>query len=278
MFWARGQGIPAYDEVEHRGLLRHIFVRKGFATGQVMVCLVVNGDRLPRQEALMERLRREIPGLTSVVLSENRQRTNVVLGERFKTLWGREEIEDELCGFRFRLSPRSFYQVNRDQAQRLYSCGLELAALGGTETVLDLYCGTGTITLALSRAAGKVIGVEVVPQAIRDAKGNARCNGVENVEFLCADAGEAARQFEQSGIKPEVIVVDPPRKGLSREVIDAMLQMAPERIVYISCNPATLARDLAELTTRGSPLTHAEAFDLFPRTEHVETVVLLSRK
>ena len=335
--WAAEDGVSVYDERSGKGLLRHIYVRQGAVSGEVMVCLVVNGEGLPREKRLVHALRREIPGLASVVLSENTKNTNVVLGDKLRTLWGRDWIEDELCGFRFRLSPRSFYQVNHDQAQRLYEKAVELAGLHGTETVLDLYCGTGTITLALSRKAGKAVGVEIVPQAIEDAKENARRNGVENVEFFCADASVAAERFaaqgtgnrqqatgdgafespvtshgspedgdykspvishrspedggtdcrgqcahwpRNDGIKgaaPDVIVVDPPRKGLAPDVIDAMVRMAPARIVYVSCDPATLARDVKLLNEKGYALTHAEAFDLFPRTYHVETVVSLSQ-
>ena len=308
--WAEEDRVSVYDEATGQGLLRHIYVRRGAVSGQVMVCIVANGDRLPRENRLIHALRREIPGLASVILSVNRKNTNVVLGDEFRTLWGRDWIEDELCGFTFRLSPRSFYQVNHDQAQRLYEKAVELADLHGTETVLDLYCGTGTITLALSRKAGKAVGVEVVPEAIADAKENAARNGVTNVEFFCADASEAAARLcadlpvgadahigpqrpdlyaakgdggdgffaslRMTG-RPDVIVVDPPRKGLAPEVVDAMVQMAPARIVYVSCDPATLARDVKLLTQHGYALTHAEAFDLFPRTFHVETVVLMTK-
>ena len=300
--WAEEDRVSIYDEHTGKGLLRHIYLRRAVVTGELMVCLVVNGDHLPRENRLIHALQREIPGLASVILSKNVRNTNVVLGDEFRTLWGRDWIEDELCGFRFRLSPRSFYQVNHDQAQRLYEKAVELAELHGTETVLDLYCGTGTITLALSRRAGKVIGVEVIAQAIEDARENAARNGVKNVEFFCADAGEAAQRFaarttgsgrqpteeEKERILPcaqndrtgsvDVIVVDPPRKGLAPEVIDAMVTMAPARIVYVSCDPATLARDVKLLSEQGYALTHAEAFHLFPRTYHVETVVQLVRK
>ena len=309
--WVEEDCVPVYDEHSGKGLLRHIYVRKGTVTGQIMVCLVVNGSSLPREQRLVNALCREIPGLASVVLSVNTRNTNVVLGDEFRTLWGQDEIEDELCGYTFRLSPRSFYQVNHDQAERLYAKAVAYADLHGTETVLDLYCGTGTITLALSRHAGRAIGVEVVPEAIKDAKQNAVRNGVKNVEFLCADAGEAAERFarkmpgkagntagegdgflaslgmtgEEDGFlaplgmtdRVDVIVVDPPRKGLAPEVIDAMVTMAPERIVYVSCDPATLARDVKLFSERGYALTRAEAFDLFPRTFHVESVVLMSR-
>lgn len=275
--WTEEDRVSAYDEESGNGLLRHIYVRKGAVTGQIMVCLVVNGTSLPRENRLVNVLRREIPGLASVVLSSNTKKTNVVLGDRFRTLWGKNEIEDELCGFTFRLSPRSFYQVNHDQAELLYAKAVELADLHGTETVLDLYCGTGTITLALSRKAGRAIGVEVVPEAIEDAKENAARNGVENVDFFCADAAEAAEKMCADGARLDVIVVDPPRKGLAPEVIDAMVTMAPARIVYVSCDPATLARDVKLFSQRGYSLTHAEAFDLFPRTFHVESVVLLTQ-
>ena len=276
--WAREDRVPVYDERTGRGLLRHIYVRRGAASGQVMVCIVANGEKLPREQRLVNALRREIEALASVVLSVNRRDTNVVLGEEFRTLWGQDFIEDTLCGFTFRLSPRSFYQVNHDQAERLYQKAVALADLHGAETVLDLYCGTGTITLALSRSAGKAIGVEVVPQAIEDAKENAARNGVANVKFFCADATLAAQKLCAEGAKPEVIVVDPPRKGLAPEVIDAIVTMAPQRVVYVSCDPATLARDVKRFSEQGYPLTHAEAFDLFPRTFHVETVVQLVRK
>ena len=276
--WAEEDRVPVYDEHTGKGLLRHIYVRRGAVSGQVMVCVVANGEQLPRENRLVNALRRAVPGLASVILSVNRRDTNVVLGDCFRTLWGQEWIEDVLCGFTFRLSPRSFYQVNHDQAQRLYEKAVELADLHGTETVLDLYCGTGTITLALSRRAGKAVGVEVVPEAIEDAKENAARNGVSNVEFFCADASIAAARLCAEGRKPHVILVDPPRKGLAPEVIDAMAAMAPQRIVYVSCDPATLARDVKLLTEKGYALQSAEAFDLFPRTFHVETVVRLSRQ
>ena len=286
--WAEEDRISVYDERTGQGLLRHIYVRRGAVSGQVMVCIVANGDRLPRENRLIHALRREIPGLTSLVLSVNRKNTNVVLGGEQRTLWGRDFIEDELCGFTFRLSPRSFYQVNHDQAERLYGKALEFAGLHGTETVLDLYCGTGTITLALSRCAKRAVGVELIPQAIEDARENAARNGVKNAEFFCADAGEIAAAIaagdalpEDAGIpalRPDVVVVDPPRKGLAPEVVEAMVKIAPERIVYVSCDPATLARDVKLLSEKGFRFVRAEAFDLFPRTFHVESVVLITRR
>ena len=276
--WANENRVPAYDETAGTGLLRHIYVRKGFATGQVMVCIVAAGSKLPRPDRLISGLRQAVPGLASVVVAVNPKPGNAVLGDEFHTLFGTDEIEDVLCGFRFRLSPRSFYQVNPAQAQRLYEKAVSLADLKPDETVLDLYCGTGTITLALSRAAGRAIGVEIIPQAIADAKENARRSGVENAEFYCADAAEAARRFAEAGTRPDCIVVDPPRKGLSPDVIDAMAAMAPQRIVYVSCDPATLARDVKLLSEKGYALRSVEAVDMFPRTFHVETVVCLRRK
>ena len=212
-----------------------------------------------------------------VVLSVNQAKTNVILGKEYHTLWGQDFLEDTLCDLNFRLSVPSFYQVNRDQAEILYGRALDFAQLTGTETVLDLYCGIGTITLVLARRAGKAIGAEVIPAAIEDAKANAARNGVTNTEFLCADAGEAAQELARRGLRPDVICVDPPRKGISPEVIDAIAQMSPTRLVYVSCDPATLARDVARLREKGYHLQQAEAADLFPRTGHVETVVLLSK-
>ena len=276
--WAREGGVSVYDENTRRGLLRNLFVRVGFRSGQVMVCIVANGGTLPKQERLLQLLREQIPGLASVVLSVNQTPGNTILGEKFVTLYGKGYIEDTLCGLRFRLSPRSFYQVNPVQAERLYEKAVAAAELTGSETVLDLYCGTGTITLVMAKHAGRAIGVELVPQAIEDAKENARRNGVENAEFFCADAAEAAQRFAAAGTRPDVIVVDPPRKGLSPDVIDAIGTMAPQRVVYVSCDPATLARDVKLLSTRGYRLQSAEAVDMFPRTAHVESVVKLIRQ
>ena len=275
--YARRWSVPAYDETARTGLLRHIYVRHAEATEQVLVCLVVNGERLPHEDDLVDTLRKAVPGLRSVVLNTNTRSGNAVLGETMRTLWGDDAIEDILCGLRFRISPRSFYQVNRTQAERLYGKALAAAGLTGTETVLDLYCGTGTITLCLARQAKRAVGVELVGAAIRDAQENARRNGIGNAEFFCADAGQAAQRLCAAGETPDVIVVDPPRKGLSADVIEAMARMAPQRIVYVSCDPATLARDVRSLTQQGYALTHAEAVDLFPRCAHVETVVLLSK-
>lgn len=268
--------VPVYDENTHTGLLRHIYVRRGAVSGQILVCLVVNGRRLPHVPELVERLKK-IPGFTTLVLSLNTKKGNAVLGDEFVTLYGPGFIEDTLCGLNFRLSPRSFYQVNHHQAQRLYQAAIALADISKNDLVLDLYCGVGTITLAMAGAAGRVMGVEVIPQAVEDAQDNARRNGIENAEFFCADAGAAALKLEADGIRPDVITVDPPRKGLNTDAIEAITRMSPKRLVYISCDPATLARDVALLKERGFRVEKALAADLFPRCAHVETVVLLSK-
>ena len=268
--------ISVYDEVAHKGLLRHIYVRRGVVSGQVLVCLVCNGNKLPKVDELLKRLHR-IPGFTTLVLSVNTRKGNAVLGDEFITLHGPGYIEDTLCGLTFRLSPRSFYQVNHHQAQRLYEAAISQAEITKDDLVLDLYCGVGTITLAMAKSAGKVIGVEVIPQAVEDAKDNAKRNGIENAEFFCGDAGAAALELEKQGIIPDVVVVDPPRKGLNADTIEALHRMQPRRIVYVSCDPATLARDVALLKERGYTLKNAMAADLFPRCAHVESIVCLSK-
>lgn len=268
--------VSAYDETTGKGLLRHIYVRRGAVSGQILVCLVVNGEKLPQVPELIARLKK-IPGFATLVLSVNTKKGNAVLGDKFITLYGPGYIEDTLCGLTFRLSPRSFYQVNHHQAQRLYRAAIEQAGITKNDLVLDLYCGVGTITLAMASAAGKVIGVEVIPQAVEDAKENAKRNGIENAEFFCGDAGQAALALEEQGIHPDVVVVDPPRKGLNADTIEALHRMSPRRIVYVSCDPATLARDVALLKDREYEVKNAQAADLFPRCSHVETVVLMSR-
>ena len=269
--------IKAYDETEHKGLVRHIFVRQGAVSGQLLVCLCINGRTLPHAKELAESLQ-AVPGFTSLVLSVNEKPGNTILGDEFITLAGLGYIEDTLCGLTFRLSPRSFYQVNHHQAQRLYETAIREANITKEDTVLDLYCGVGTITLAMAAAAGKVIGVEVVPQAVEDAKENALRNSITNAEFICGDAGEAALELERRGVKADVVVVDPPRKGLNADAIEALARFAPKRIVYVSCDPATLGRDLALLKEKGYRLLNATAADLFPRCAHVESVVCLSRE
>ena len=267
--------VPVYDEQTHRGLLRHIYVRRGAVSGQILVCLVLNGDGMPKVQRLIEALK-AVPGFTTLVLSINTRQGNAVLGDKFVTLYGPGSIEDTLCGLSFRLSARSFYQVNHHQAQRLYETAIDLAGITKDDLVLDLYCGVGTITLAMAGRAGKVLGVEVVPQAIEDARDNARRNGIENAEFFCADAGEAALRLEKEGIHPDIITVDPPRKGLNSDAIEAISRMSPKRLVYVSCDPATLARDVALLKDRGFRVEQVVAADLFPRCSHIESIVALS--
>ena len=269
--------VSAYDEKTGRGLIRHIYVRKGWVSGELLVCIVANGDKLPHWQALVERLQK-IPGFATLVLAVNRKPGNAVLGDTFLNLYGPGWIEDHLCGLSFRLSPRSFYQVNHDQAERLYALAIQSADIRKTDLVLDLYCGVGTITLAMAKAAGKVIGVELEPQAVADARDNAKRNHMENVEFFCGDAGKAALELETRGIRPDVVVVDPPRKGLSADVIEALDKMNPRKLVYISCDPATLARDTALLREKNFTPHSVQAVDMFPRTAHVETVVQLVRK
>ena len=269
--------VTVYDEIAHKGLLRHIYVRRGAVSGQILVCLVTNGRAIPRPEALIDRLKK-VPGFATLVLSVNTKKGNAVLGDEFITLYGPGFIEDTLCGLTFRLSPRSFYQVNHHQAQRLYEAAISQAQITKDDTVLDLYCGVGTITLAMSKAAGKVIGIEVIPQAVEDARDNAQRNGIENAEFFCGDAGEAALELEKQGIHADVVVVDPPRKGLNADAIEALHRFSPRRIVYVSCDPATLARDVALLKEKGYRLQNAMAADLFPRCAHVESIVCLTRE
>ena len=275
--WMNRYSVPAYDEISHSGLVRHIYVRRGPVSQQVLVCLAINGKDIPQAEALIEALK-NIPGFTTLVLSVNTKKGNAVLGDAFITLYGPGYIEDTLCGLQFRLSPRSFYQVNHHQAQRLYEAAISQAEITKEDLVLDLYCGVGTITLCMAKAAGKVIGVEVVAEAVEDARDNAQRNGIENAEFFCGDAGEAALSLEQQGIRADVVIVDPPRKGLNADAIEALARFAPRRIVYVSCDPATLGRDVALLKERGYGVKNALAADLFPRCAHVETVVCLSRQ
>ncbi len=270
-------GIRAYDEKTHKGLLRHIFVRRGAVSGEILVCLVLNGRALPHSDALAKQLE-AVPGFKSLVLSVNTKRGNTILGEEFITLHGPGYMEDTLCGLRFRLSARSFYQVNHAQAQRLYEAAIGQAGITKDDTVLDLYCGVGTITLCMAKAAGRVIGVEVVEAAVADARENALRNGIDNAEFFCGDAGAAALELEKRGLRPDVVVVDPPRKGLNADCIEALARMQPRRIVYVSCDPATLGRDVKLLKERGYRVKNALAADLFPRCAHVESIVCLSRE
>lgn len=274
----RTYGVSAYNEESGEGLLRHVLIRKGFKTGQIMVCLVVNGNKIPSVEQLIEKLV-QIAGMTSISYSINKERTNVIMGTDIQLLWGKERIEDTIADLTFSISPLSFYQVNPVQTERIYSQALEYAGLSGRETVWDLYCGIGTISLFLARKAKKVYGVEIIPQAIEDAKENAARNGIENAEFFVGKAEEVLPQkYEKEGIYADVIVVDPPRKGCDEACLHTMIQMNPARIVYVSCDSATLARDAKYLCENGYELKKVRIFDNFSQGVHVETVVKLVRK
>ena len=270
-------GVSAYDETSGKGLIRHVLIRKGFASGQLMACIVINGNKLPEEKALAEELWK-IPGMTSVSINVNTERTNVILGKKVRVLKGEEKIEDTIGDVVFRISPLSFYQVNPVQTKKLYGQALEYAGLTGEETVWDLYCGIGTISLFLAKKAKKVYGVEIVPEAIADAKENAARNGITNAEFFVGKAEEVLPQkYEEEGVYADVIVVDPPRKGCDEKCLETMVRMRPERIVYVSCDSATLARDLKYLGEMGYEVRKWRGCDMFPGTVHVETVVLLSK-
>ena len=275
--YIRLYNVSCYDERTRQGLLRHLYVRSNGA-GESLVCIFANGRELPHEAELVALLREASPRIVGVVLGVNTQPTGAILGKEYRTLWGTDVLTDELCDLTFRLSVPSFYQVNREMAEVLYDKAVEFAALTGTETVLDLYCGAGTITQVMARHAGRVIGAEIVPEAIEDAKANAKRNGVENVEFFCGDASAVAADFAAKGLRPDVICVDPPRKGLAPEVVRAAAQMAPRRIVYVSCDPATLARDVKLFAAEGYGAVRAAAVDMFPGTANVESVVALERR
>ncbi|MFQ9886341.1 MAG: 23S rRNA (uracil(1939)-C(5))-methyltransferase RlmD [Negativibacillus massiliensis] len=270
--------ISAYDEQTGKGKVRHLYIRCGEVSGEVMVCLVVNSERLPHAAEYVEGLLKVCPQVVSVVLNINREQNNVILGQKCITLYGKDTIEDTLCDVRFELSPLSFYQVNRQAAEKLYRLAAEMAQFEGNELLIDLYCGAGTIGLSMTSKVRELIGVEIVPDAVENAKENAKRCGVENARFICADAKEAAAQLAAENLHPDVIVVDPPRKGCDLEVLQAIAAMAPKRLVMISCNSASLARDCKELEALGYHLEKAAPVDLFPRTTHVETVVLLSQQ
>ncbi|MGN0473147.1 MAG: 23S rRNA (uracil(1939)-C(5))-methyltransferase RlmD [Lachnospiraceae bacterium] len=276
--YMRANKVPAYQEESGRGLIRHVLIRAGFRTGQIMVCIVINGDRLPNEDKLVESLS-ALPNMTSVSVNINKENTNVIMGRKVRVLWGKEYIEDYIGEVKFRISPLSFYQVNPVQTEKLYRLALEYAGLTGRETVWDLYCGIGTISLFLAQRAAHVYGVEIVPEAIRDARENAAVNGLTNADFYVGKAEEVLpEQFEKNGIRADVIVVDPPRKGCDELCLNTMLKMQPERIVYVSCDSATLARDLKILCGGGYTLERVRAVDQFGHTVHVETVCLLSKK
>ncbi len=274
--WMTQSGAQPYDEVNKTGLVRHIYLRQAAKTNQIMVCLVCTSGKLPAVPLLIEYLRR-FDAVTSIGVNINRRDTNVILGEDTFALWGPPTITDELCGLHFQLSPRSFYQVNRDQAERLYALAADAAGLHKEDVLLDLYCGTGTIGLSMAHRVKTLIGVEIVAPAVEDAKRNAAANGIDNARFLCADAAAAAKQLEKEGIRPSVVIVDPPRKGCDKALIETIARMSPDRVVYVSCDPATLARDCGVFAQCGYQTTDVTPVDMFPRTAHVETVALLSK-
>lgn len=276
--------VSPYDEEAHTGLVRHVLIRYGFTTKEIMVCVIVNGTKIPHSEKLVERLAK-IPGMTSVTYNVNQEKTNVIMGPEVRLLWGQEYITDYIGNVKYQISPLSFYQVNPKQTEVLYGQALEYAGLAGEETVWDVYCGIGTISLFLAQKAKKVYGVEIVPQAIEDARKNAKINGIENAEFFVGKAEEVlpeyyagyAKEHPGEHARADVIVVDPPRKGCEESVLETMVHMEPERIVYVSCDSATLARDLKYLCGNGYEVKKVRAVDMFPMTGHVETVVLLMR-
>ena len=276
--WMTRYHIPAYDEDRRTGLVRHIMGRVGVHTGEIMVCLVTAAEeRVPHRKELVQMLQAAIPGLTSVVQNVNKRSTNVILGEKTYLVYGKETIQDKIGNLTFHISAQSFFQVNSEQVEVLYNKALEFADLRGTETVVDLYCGTGTITLFLAQKARLAVGIEIVPSAIRDAKKNARANHLANAEFLLGDAAVEMPRLVKDGLRPDVVVVDPPRAGCEARVLDAIARVRPEKVVYVSCNPATLARDLAYLKERGFAIAKVQPVDMFSRTHHVETVCLLSK-
>ena len=271
-------GIEPYNEATGKGLVRHVLIRYGYFTKEVMVCLILNGNKLPKEEQLVKSLC-EIPGMTSITINVNKKHSNVILGEEICLLWGQEYITDRIGDISYQISPLSFYQVNPMQTQKLYAKALEYADLHGQETVWDLYCGIGTISLFLAQKAKFVRGVEIVPAAIENAKENAKLNGLENTEFFVGKAEEVLpREYKKNGVYADVIVVDPPRKGCDETLLETMVEMNPDRIVYVSCDSATLARDLKYLCERGYELRKVCPVDQFGMTVHVETVVLLSQQ
>ncbi len=276
--WIEKHNIKPYNEENHSGDIRHIMIRKGFKTGEVMVVLVTRTMELPYKEQLIELFFQNIEGISSIVQNVNSKKTNVILGEQCITLWGNDTINDDIGNFKFNISPLSFFQVNPVQTEVLYNKALEYAALTGNEIVFDAYCGAGTISLFLSKKAKKVYGVEIVPQAIENAKINARQNNVTNTEFIVGESEKVIPELIEKGIKADVVVVDPPRKGCEKSLLEAMAQMAPRRIVYVSCDPGTLARDLNILDELGYKAVDIQPVDMFPQTAHVECCALIVKK
>lgn len=275
--WVKKNNITSFDEKSGKGLLRHIYFRKAFGTGEIMACAVVNAQDIPDKEYLIEELKLAFENLKSVVINVNTKKTNVILGEKTKTIYGEDKITDILLGKKFVISPQSFYQVNHDQCEKLYTIVKSFANLKGDETVLDLYCGAGTIGITLSDCCKKLVGIEVVPSAIENANENVKLNGIENAEYILADAFDGAKELEKRNIKPDVVILDPPRKGCQKEVLDVIDNMGVKKIVYVSCDSATLSRDLEILKNKGFNIEHLVGVDMFPRTPHVEAVAMLTK-
>lgn len=275
--WADENNISVYDEQNHSGLIRSLFIRFAEAAEQVMVTVIVNGKSLPQEDTLAKALIAACPKITSVIINVNTEKSNVLLGKNCRTIWGSDTITDILCGLSFSISPLSFYQVNRRGAERLYGIAAEFAELKGGETLLDLYCGTGTIGLSMANRVKNLIGVEVIPAAIENAKQNALQNSISNARFICGDAADAAKLLANEGLAPDVIILDPPRKGCSAELIETVVKMSPERIVYVSCDSATLSRDAAIFSQSRYSVQKVQAVDMFPRTCHIECVMQLTK-
>jgi len=270
--------ISGYDEQTRKGLLRHIFIRQGYHSKELMICFVVTKDIDQKLMPLCDMLKEKVSDIKSIVMNINSENTNVILGKKTVTLYGSECISDIMCGNTIDISPQAFYQVNTCQAEKLYEQAAEFACLSGNELLIDLYCGAGTIGLSMADKEKKLIGVEIIPQAVENAKKNAKRNGIKNAEFICSDAGKAAAELAKKNTKPDVIVLDPPRKGCDNQTLEAVVKMNPDKIVMISCNPATAARDCSILSENGYKVEKVRAVDLFPRTAHVECLILLSLK
>lgn len=275
--WIESENITSYNEQTGKGLLRHIYFRKGFATGEVMACAVINANSIPNGELLVSLLKEKVDGLTSVAVNINKEKTNVILGKETNIIWGEKYIRDSLLDKDFLISPNSFYQVNHNQCEKLYAKAKEFAGFTGTETVLDLYCGVGTIGLTMAENVKQLVGIEIIPQAIENAKENAKINHITNAQFICADAPKGAEILKKQGVNPDIIILDPPRKGCDKSLFDTIEQLSPKKIVYVSCDSATLARDLAILKEKGYEAKKVSAVDMFPRTPHVECVTLIEK-
>lgn len=281
--FATKKNISVYDEESRKGLLRHLYLRYGKNTNEIMVCVVINGDSMPFSDEFCKSVCEKFPSVKSIILNINKKSTNVVLGDRYLTLFGKPYITDVLCGKKFNISPGSFYQVNHDTAELLYETAASLGEFSGKETVLDLYCGIGTIGLSVADKVGEIIGIEIVPEAVECAKENARINGIKNAEFYCGDTSSAEKLLENAAkargsLKPDAVIIDPPRKGSTPELINYLASLEVPKIIYISCDPDTLARDCVLFRELGYSIGDVTPVDMFPATGHVECCVLLCRE